>query len=73
MIFPKSSEWLFIQVELIDRSLQPGDVIRHSTKPNQKGYVKDIHITADISILGTDRIIKNVDCKKYVSPLQVMH
>ena len=61
----------FIQVELLDRSLQPGDVVRHATNPHQRGYVKDVQITADIRILGTDKIIKNVDCTKYISPLQV--
>jgi hypothetical protein len=59
-------------VELIDRSLQPGDVVRHGTKPNLKGYLKDVQITADICILGTDKIIKNVDSKKHISPLQVI-
>jgi hypothetical protein len=57
----------------VDRSLQPADVVRHATtNPNQRGYVKDIQITADICILGTDKIIKNVDCTKYILPLEVI-
>ena len=55
--------------------MQPGDVVRHhhvrNQRSNQKGYVTDIEITADVLILGTELVIKDVNYKQYLSPLQV--
>ena len=56
---------------LVDRSLLPGDVVRRQQHSGQRGYVTDVQMLADISILGTHLVIKDVDCKKYISPLQV--
>ncbi|XP_067617063.1 (E3-independent) E2 ubiquitin-conjugating enzyme UBE2O isoform X2 [Eurosta solidaginis] len=49
-------------VALADRTLMPGDVVRRLVpgKDTQRGYCRDISMHADVKVLGTKYVIKNV-------------
>ena len=62
---------LEFQVELVDRSLLPGDVVRSLSNPQgQKGHIKDVNVYVDFRIAGTSHIIKNMRANK-LTPLTV--
>ncbi|KAH8385652.1 hypothetical protein KR200_005318 [Drosophila serrata] len=54
---------------LADRTLMPGDVVRRRL-PGQKdltgqaGYVRDVNVCADVKVLGSKYIIKNVPAER---------
>ncbi|XP_030370819.1 (E3-independent) E2 ubiquitin-conjugating enzyme [Scaptodrosophila lebanonensis] len=56
-------------IGLADRTLMPGDVVRRRL-PGQKdltgqtGYVRDVSVRADVKVLGTKYIIKNVPSER---------
>jgi len=61
-----------MQVQLADRSLLPGDVVKLAD-PNlskQKGYVSDVDVIASVKVLAAGQIVKNIDCRE-LHPLQV--
>lgn len=72
--FMKLSLYLIFQIGLADRTLMPGDVVRHLIrgKGTQRGYCRDINMKADVRILGTKYVIKNVNAErlKAICPLQ---
>ncbi|XP_014096523.3 (E3-independent) E2 ubiquitin-conjugating enzyme [Bactrocera oleae] len=49
-------------IALADRTLMPGDVVRRLVpgKDTQRGYCRDISMHADVKVLGTKYVIKNV-------------
>lgn len=52
---------------IYDRALLHGDVVRRVASLNDKqkaefGYCKDIEMTTTIKILGTNKVIENIDC-----------
>lgn len=58
---------------MVDRSLMPGDVVKHvdrSTVSSQWGYVTNVRLYADIKIIGTNQMLKNIRCTE-LKPLQV--
>jgi ubiquitin-conjugating enzyme E2 O len=63
---------LFFQVHLADRSLMPGDVVRRMIKgrDTQRGYCRDIKVTASVQVVGTKQVIPNVKSENLV-PLEV--
>lgn len=50
------------KIALADRTLMPGDVVRRLVpgKDTQRGYCRDISMHADVKVLGTKYVIKNV-------------
>ena len=60
------------QVGLADRSLMPGDVVRRMIQgqDSQRGYVRRTSVKCHLQLLGTNKIIANVDSKE-VEPLRV--
>ncbi|KAH8419184.1 hypothetical protein KR222_009243 [Zaprionus bogoriensis] len=56
-------------IGLVDRTLMPGDVVRRHL-PGQKhlsgqaGYVRDVNVRADVKILGTKYVIRNVPSER---------
>ena len=56
----------------MDRSVLPGDVIRwvDKSKGNQKGHVKNVKMSADLLIIGTNQTVKGVNAQKLL-PLMV--
>eukprot|EP00794_Sanderia_malayensis_P009375 gene9375-10362_t len=58
-------------LELVDRSLLPGDVVRRTdvSRGAMKGYVSKVDVTVSIKIVGTNNILKKVNCSE-LSPLQ---
>lgn len=63
---------LCLQVELVDRSLLPGDVVRwvNRSKGNQKGQIVDVTVYADVRIVGTNHVLKNINAAELL-PLRV--
>lgn len=63
----------FLQIGLADRTLMPGDVVRRSTlsKDIQKGYCREVLVSADVRIKGTTYIAKNVTSDR-LHPLLTM-
>lgn len=61
------------QVFLADRTLMPGDVVRRMTVKgdSQRGYCREIFVKADVRILGTKYVIKNVPSER-LKPLITM-
>lgn len=59
----------YFQIGLVDRTLMPGDVVRRHL-PGQKhlsgqaGYVRDVNVRADVKILGTKYVIRNVPSER---------
>lgn len=57
------------QIGLADRTLMPGDVVRRRM-PGQKdltgqaGYVRDVNVCADVKVLGSKYIIRNVPAER---------
>ncbi|CAH3996803.1 unnamed protein product [Pieris brassicae] len=58
-------------VGLADRSLMPGDVVRRliAGKDTQRGYCRDIEMTAALQIVGTKHVIPNVASER-LQPLE---
>ncbi|EDV91461.1 (E3-independent) E2 ubiquitin-conjugating enzyme [Drosophila grimshawi] len=56
-------------IGLVDRTLMPGDVVRRRL-PGQKhmsgqaGYVRDVNVRADVKVLGTKHVIRNVPSER---------
>ncbi|KAI8045129.1 hypothetical protein M5D96_001308 [Drosophila gunungcola] len=56
-------------IGLADRTLMPGDVVRRLL-PGQKdlvgqaGYVRDVNVRADVTVLGSKLVIKNVPAER---------
>lgn len=50
------------KVGLADRSLMPGDVVRRMVKgkDTQRGYCRNIKVTACVQVLGTKHVIMNI-------------
>lgn len=61
----------FLQVGLSDRSLMPGDVVRRmiAGKDTQRGYCREIIMTAALQIVGTKHVIPNVASER-LQPLE---
>lgn len=59
------------QVGLADRSLMPGDVVRRliAGKDTQRGYCRDIVMTAALQIVGTKHVIPHVASER-LQPLE---
>lgn len=57
-----------LQVGLADRTLMPGDVVRRMTNSDtQRGYCREIHVKADLKIIGNSRyVIKDVSSERLV-------
>ncbi|XP_049868965.1 (E3-independent) E2 ubiquitin-conjugating enzyme isoform X2 [Pectinophora gossypiella] len=58
-------------VGLADRSLMPGDVVRRliAGKDTQRGYCRDIVMTAALQVVGTKHVIPNVASER-LQPLE---
>lgn len=56
------------QIGLADRTLMPGDVVRRLVpgKETQRGYCRDINMRADVKVLGTKHVIKDVNAARLV-------
>ncbi|XP_017008809.2 (E3-independent) E2 ubiquitin-conjugating enzyme UBE2O [Drosophila takahashii] len=56
-------------IGLADRTLMPGDVVRRRL-PGQKdlvgqaGYVRDVNVCADVTVLGSSLVIRNVPAER---------
>ncbi|XP_046607611.1 (E3-independent) E2 ubiquitin-conjugating enzyme UBE2O [Neodiprion virginianus] len=59
------------KIHLADRSLMPGDVVRRMIKgkDTQRGYCRDIELTACVQVIGTKQILTNVKSEDLV-PLE---
>lgn len=59
-------------MHLADRTLMPGDVVRRMIKgkDTQRGYCRDIELTACIQIIGTKQVLTNIRSEDLV-PLEV--
>ncbi|XP_069684975.1 (E3-independent) E2 ubiquitin-conjugating enzyme UBE2O isoform X2 [Periplaneta americana] len=59
------------KVHLADRSLMPGDVVRRMIKgkDTQRGYCRDIKVTASVQVVGTKQVIPNVKSENLI-PLE---
>ncbi|KAI4476444.1 hypothetical protein M0804_013572 [Polistes exclamans] len=59
------------KVHLADRTLMPGDVVRRMIKgkDTQRGYCRDIELTACIQIIGTKQVLTNIRSEDLV-PLE---
>ncbi|XP_043488400.1 (E3-independent) E2 ubiquitin-conjugating enzyme UBE2O [Polistes fuscatus] len=59
------------KVHLADRTLMPGDVVRRMIKgkDTQRGYCRDIELTACIQIIGTKQVLTNIKSEDLV-PLE---
>lgn len=57
---------------MFDRSLMPGDVVRRMIKgkDTQRGYCRDIKVTACVQVVGSKHVICNVKSESLV-PLEV--
>ena len=66
--------FIIFKVELVDRSVLPGDVIRwvDKSKGNQKGHVKNVKVATDLLIVGTNQILKDVNAQSLI-PLMVWY
>ncbi|GAB0092462.1 (E3-independent) E2 ubiquitin-conjugating enzyme [Sergentomyia squamirostris] len=54
------------QVGLADRTLMPGDVVRRLVpgKDTQHGYCQEISVRADVKVVGTRFVVKNVNAER---------
>ncbi len=59
------------QLNLADRSLMPGDVVRRfvSDKDNQRGYCRDIKIYCVVQIMGTNKVVRGA-CSTNLRPVE---
>uniref|UniRef100_A0A336MDJ5 CSON000051 protein n=1 Tax=Culicoides sonorensis TaxID=179676 RepID=A0A336MDJ5_CULSO len=66
--YPEGKEEILPEsnVFLADRTLMPGDVVRRMTVKgdSQRGYCREIFVKADVRILGTKYVIKNVPSER---------
>lgn len=60
------------QIHLADRTLMPGDVVRRMIKgkDTQRGYCRDIELTACVQVIGTKQVLTNIKSEDLI-PLQV--
>lgn len=65
--------FIHIQVQLADRSLLPGDVVKLAdpSLSKQKGFISDVDVCASVKVLAAGQTVKNIDCKELL-PLQVI-
>ncbi|KQS52430.1 uncharacterized protein Dere_GG12418, isoform B [Drosophila erecta] len=69
--YPDGKEMVHTEqsIGLADRTLMPGDVVRRRL-PGQKdlvgqaGYVRDVNVQADVMIMGSKMVIKNVPAER---------
>ncbi|KAH8326187.1 hypothetical protein KR067_003251, partial [Drosophila pandora] len=69
--YPDGKEMVHTEqsIGLADRTLMPGDVVRRRL-PGQKdligqaGYVRDVNVRADVKVLGSKFVIKNVPAER---------
>ncbi|XP_014238160.1 (E3-independent) E2 ubiquitin-conjugating enzyme UBE2O [Trichogramma pretiosum] len=66
-----NSKKLMFQVHLADRTLMPGDVVRRMIKgkDTQRGYCRDIDLTASVQVIGTKQVLTNIKSEDLV-PLE---
>ncbi|XP_001602772.2 (E3-independent) E2 ubiquitin-conjugating enzyme UBE2O [Nasonia vitripennis] len=59
------------KVHLADRTLMPGDVVRRMIKgkDTQRGYCRDIELTACVQVIGTKQVLTNIKSEDLV-PLE---
>lgn len=59
------------KVHLADRTLMPGDVVRRMIKgkDTQRGYCRDIELTACVQVIGTKQVLTNIRSEDLV-PLE---
>ncbi|CAD6215584.1 GSCOCG00000396001-RA-CDS [Cotesia congregata] len=59
------------KVHLADRSLMPGDVVRRMIKgkDTQRGYCRDIELTACVQVIGTKQVLTNIKSEN-LTPLE---
>ncbi|XP_015597896.1 (E3-independent) E2 ubiquitin-conjugating enzyme UBE2O [Cephus cinctus] len=59
------------KVHLADRTLMPGDVVRRMIKgkDTQRGYCRDIELTACLQVIGTKQVLTNIRSEDLV-PLE---
>ncbi|XP_034940517.1 (E3-independent) E2 ubiquitin-conjugating enzyme UBE2O [Chelonus insularis] len=59
------------KVHLADRSLMPGDVVRRMIKgkDTQRGYCRDIELTACVQVIGTKQVLTNIKSED-LTPLE---
>lgn len=59
-----------LQLGLVDRTLAPGDVVRRldvsTGQPKQFGYCQEMTVCADMNVVGTNYVIKNVPATRCV-------
>ncbi|XP_076068516.1 (E3-independent) E2 ubiquitin-conjugating enzyme UBE2O isoform X2 [Oratosquilla oratoria] len=71
--YPKGEEQVLAErkVGLADRSLMPGDVVRRLIrgKDTQRGYCRQVHVTASVQVVGTKHVILNVNSND-LTPLE---
>ncbi|EDW98167.1 (E3-independent) E2 ubiquitin-conjugating enzyme UBE2O isoform X1 [Drosophila yakuba] len=69
--YPDGKEMVHTEqsIGLADRTLMPGDVVRRRL-PGQKdlvgqaGYVRDVNVRADVMVMGSKMVIKNVPAER---------
>ncbi|XP_002137019.3 (E3-independent) E2 ubiquitin-conjugating enzyme UBE2O isoform X1 [Drosophila pseudoobscura] len=69
--YPDGKEQIRMEsaIGLADRTLMPGDVVRRRL-PGQRvltgpsGYVRDVNVSADVKVLGSKFVIKNVPAER---------
>lgn len=69
-----TNDYIFcLQVQLSDRSLMPGDVVRRliSGKDTQRGYARAVRVTAVVQTLGSKVVIPNILASS-LTPVQVL-
>lgn len=59
----------YTQIGLADRTLMPGDVVRRrlpgeNVLAGQAGYVRDVNVRADVMVMGSRMVIKNVPAER---------
>ncbi|XP_011503542.1 PREDICTED: E2/E3 hybrid ubiquitin-protein ligase UBE2O [Ceratosolen solmsi marchali] len=59
------------KIHLADRTLMPGDVVRRMIKgkDTQRGYCRDIELTACVQVIGTKQVLTNIKSENLV-PLE---
>ncbi|XP_011313716.1 E2/E3 hybrid ubiquitin-protein ligase UBE2O [Fopius arisanus] len=59
------------KVHLADRTLMPGDVVRRMIKgkDTQRGYCRDIELTACVQVIGTKQVLTNIKSED-LTPLE---
>ncbi|XP_048575848.1 (E3-independent) E2 ubiquitin-conjugating enzyme UBE2O isoform X2 [Nematostella vectensis] len=60
------------KIQLADRSLLPGDVVKHADQSRpikQKGFISDVEVIASVKVIAANQVVTNIDCRE-LSPLQ---